>query len=112
MKNAIRDKTAEAYKEVGPGSPPFVFVYGWACDPSFFAPQIGCFSRYYRVIASDLLGHGASDAPLQKYTVTQCADDLAWLWGELQVEQAVLCSSKQQPLFSSKRMTPNARRAS
>jgi pimeloyl-ACP methyl ester carboxylesterase len=91
MKHIIRDKTAYAYKEVGSGPPPLVFVHGWACDHSFFSPQIDYFSRYHRVIAPDLPGHGASDAcPLQKYTVTQFADDLAWLCRELQVEQAVL----------------------
>jgi pimeloyl-ACP methyl ester carboxylesterase len=61
-----------------------------ACDHTFFSPQIDYFSQYHRVKAPDLLGHGASDAPLQKYTVMQFADDLAWLCRELQVEQAVL----------------------
>ena len=36
MKHMIRDKIAYAYQEVGSGSPPFVFVYGRACDHTFF----------------------------------------------------------------------------
>jgi pimeloyl-ACP methyl ester carboxylesterase len=42
------------------------------------------------VIHADLVVHGASDAPSQKYTVAQFPDDLAWLCGELHVERAVL----------------------
>jgi pimeloyl-ACP methyl ester carboxylesterase len=68
----------------------FVFVHGWACDHNFFPPQIDYFSRNHRVIPADLVGHGASDAPPQKYTVAQFPDDLAWLCGELHVERAVL----------------------
>jgi pimeloyl-ACP methyl ester carboxylesterase len=60
MKYMIRDKTAYAYKEIGSGPPPFVFVHGWACDHTFFSPQIDYFRRYHRVIAPDLLGHGAA----------------------------------------------------
>jgi len=65
VKHMTRDKTAYAYQAVGSGSPPFVFVHGWACDHSFLSPQIDHFSRNHRVIAADLCGHGASDAPLQ-----------------------------------------------
>jgi len=90
MKRLYRDNVAFAYKEVGSGSQPFLFVHGWACNHNFFAPQIEYFSRFHRVIAADLCGHGASDAPQRQYTVPEFADDLAWLCGELGVERAVL----------------------
>ena len=60
--NTIRDKTVYAYQEVGSGSLPFLFVHGWACDHSFFSPQIDYFSRYHRVIAPD---GSAQPAPLR-----------------------------------------------
>jgi pimeloyl-ACP methyl ester carboxylesterase len=28
-----------AYEDRGAGKPAFVFVHGWTCDRSFFAPQ-------------------------------------------------------------------------
>lgn len=90
MKRLYRDNVAFAYEEVGSGSQPFLFVHGWTCNHNFFAPQIECFSRFHRVIAADLCGHGASDAPQRQYTVPEFADDLAWLCGELGVERAVL----------------------
>src|ERR1700676_2448666 len=90
MKRLYRDNVAFAYEDVGSGSQPFLFVHGWTCNHNFFAPQIEYFSRFHRVIAADLCGHGASDAPQRKYTVPEFADDLAWLCGELGVERAVL----------------------
>src|SRR6202140_4772665 len=90
MKRLYRDDVAFAYEDVGSGSQPFLFVHGWTCNHNFFAPQIEYFSRFQRVIAADLCGHGASDAPQRQYTVPEFADDLAWLCGELGVERAVL----------------------
>ena len=90
MKRLYRDNVAFAYEEVGSGSQPFLFVHGWTCNHNFFAPQIEYFSRFHRVIAPDLCGHGASDAPQRQYTVPEFADDLAWFCGELGVERAVL----------------------
>src|SRR5258708_22015724 len=70
MKRLYRDNVAFAYEDVGSGSQPFLFVHGWTCNHNFFAPQIEYFSRFHRVIAADLCGHGASDAPQRQYTVT------------------------------------------
>jgi pimeloyl-ACP methyl ester carboxylesterase len=47
-------------------------------------------SIVHRVIAADLCGHGASDAPSRKYTVAEFADDLAWLCAELNVQRPVV----------------------
>jgi pimeloyl-ACP methyl ester carboxylesterase len=90
MKRLYRDNVAFAYEDVGSGSQPFLFVHGWTCNHKFFAPQIEYFSRLHRVIAVDLCGHGASDAPQRQYTVPEFADDLSWLCGELGLKRAVL----------------------
>jgi pimeloyl-ACP methyl ester carboxylesterase len=86
----IHDGIALAYEEVGSGSPPVLFVHGWACDRTYFGPQVAHFSRAHRVLAVDLRGHGESDKPRQDYTMASFADDLAWLCGQLEAEKPVV----------------------
>lgn len=52
-----------AYDVAGAGDPPMVFVHGWCCDRSYFAPQITHFSASHAVATMDLRGHGDSDRP-------------------------------------------------
>jgi pimeloyl-ACP methyl ester carboxylesterase len=65
------------YTERGAGSPPLVFVHGWCCDRSHFAPQMEYFAKRHRCVALDQRGFGKSDKPLQDYTIEGFADDLA-----------------------------------
>jgi len=58
-----RDGITLAYDAGGRGDPPIVFVHGWSCDRSYFAPQIEHFSARHAVAALDLRGHGMSAAP-------------------------------------------------
>ncbi len=90
MKSAERDGVRIAYEERGCGEAPFVFVHGWCCDHTYFAPQIEHFSRDHRVIAPDQRGFGASDKPRQPYTIEGFADDLAWLCDHLGVKRPVV----------------------
>ena len=53
-------------------------------------PQFDYFGRTHRVVAVDLRGHGASDKPMQEYTVAGFADDLAWLCDQLGVVKPVV----------------------
>jgi pimeloyl-ACP methyl ester carboxylesterase len=85
-----RDGIALAHTESGSGTPPLVFVHGWTCDHTFFAPQVAHFSRSHRVVVVDLRGHGASDAPRQDYTVVGFADDLAWQCAQLGIARPVI----------------------
>jgi pimeloyl-ACP methyl ester carboxylesterase len=84
-----RNRITLAHTEAGSGAP-LVFVHGWACDHTVFAPQVAHFNRSYRVVAVDLRGHGASDAPRQEYTVAGFADDLAWQCAQLGLERPVI----------------------
>jgi pimeloyl-ACP methyl ester carboxylesterase len=68
-----------AYEERGSGSPAFVFVHGWTCDRSFFAPQAEHFARKHRVVSLDLRGHGESDKPQGTYPISAYVDDIAYL---------------------------------
>jgi pimeloyl-ACP methyl ester carboxylesterase len=90
MPRLDHDGVALAYEEAGTGSPPLLFVHGWACDRTDFTPQVAHFGRTHRTLAVDLRGHGESDKPRQDYTMAGFADDVAWLCGQLRVERPVV----------------------
>jgi pimeloyl-ACP methyl ester carboxylesterase len=79
MPTITRDGITLAYEERGTGSPAFVFVHGWTCDRSFFAPQAEYFGKRHRVVSIDLRGHGQSDKPKGLYPISAYADDIAYL---------------------------------
>ncbi len=90
MDSLTRDGVKLVYEEKGRGEPPLVFVHGWTCDHTYFAPQVGYFSRDHRTIAVDLRGHGESDKPEQPYTMEGFADDVAWLCEQVGVTKPVV----------------------
>jgi pimeloyl-ACP methyl ester carboxylesterase len=85
-----KDGVTLAYQDINPGSPPMLFVHGWGCDHTVFAPQVEFFRRSHRVVSIDLRGHGESDAPDQDYTMAAFADDLAWLCTELALTKPIV----------------------
>ena len=74
-----RDDLELHYEQRGSGEPPFVFVHGWCCDRTFFAPQFEHFGRSHAVTTYDLRGCGESSRPAGGYDIPTLADDLAWL---------------------------------
>jgi pimeloyl-ACP methyl ester carboxylesterase len=84
---ARRNGVRLAYIDSGDGPKSILLVHGWGYDHTALAPQIEFFRNSYRVIAVDLRGHGASDAPHEEYTVQVFADDLAYLCGELRLQR-------------------------
>jgi pimeloyl-ACP methyl ester carboxylesterase len=54
------DTDGIAYDAAGSGDPPLVFVHGWCCDRTYFAPQFRYFGPRHAVLALDLPGHGES----------------------------------------------------
>ena len=77
------------YDDQGAGKPAFVFIHGWTCDRSFFAPQAEHFARRHRVISLDLRGHGESDKPQGAYPISAYVDDIAHVIGELKLGKVV-----------------------
>src|SRR5262245_7090159 len=77
------------YEDRGVGKPAFVFVHGWTCNRSFFAPQAEHFSRQHRVVSLDLRGHGESDKPQGAYPITAYVEDIAFLVRELGLGKVV-----------------------
>ena len=79
MAKIIHNGVTLAFEDRGAGKPVFVFVHGWACDRSFFAPQAEHFARRHRVVSVDLRGHGESDKPPGPYPIAAYATILRTL---------------------------------
>jgi pimeloyl-ACP methyl ester carboxylesterase len=91
MKQMVRGTVKLAYREVGTEhAPAMLFVHGWGCDHSHFAAQQAFFGNTRRTVAVDLRGHGASDAPVEDYTVASFVDDLAWQCRELELNKPIV----------------------
>lgn len=78
-----------AYRDEGSGDPAFVFIHGWACDRTFWDPQIEDLKRDHRCIAIDLRGRGESPAvgPFDSFTA---AGDVAALIRTLGIAPAIV----------------------
>jgi pimeloyl-ACP methyl ester carboxylesterase len=82
-----------AYDTAGAGSPPMIFVHGWCCDRSYFAPQVSRFSARHAVAAVDLRGHGQSSAPDPGpgvYDIAVLADDVLAVAAAARLRRPVL----------------------
>jgi pimeloyl-ACP methyl ester carboxylesterase len=89
MATITRNGIRLAYDDRGAGEPIIVFVHGWTCDRSFFAPQAEHYARRHRVVSVDLRGHGESDKPFEPYPIGVYADDIAYLIDELGLGKVV-----------------------
>lgn len=89
MEMIARDGVRLVYDDAGTGEPCFLFVHGWTCDRSFFAPQFVHFSQSSRVVSLDLRGHGESEKPLGDYRIAVFADDLAHLIEKLGLRKVI-----------------------
>jgi len=82
-----------AYDVAGAGDPPMIFVHGWCCDRSHFAPQVTHFSASHAVATVDLRGHGESSAPDPgpgAYDIAVLADDVLAVAAAAALQRPVL----------------------
>ena len=89
MAYATREGVRTYYEQAGEGAPAFVFVHGWCCDHTFFAPQYEHFGARGSVTTYDLRGCGRSDRT-EDYEIATLADDLGWLCAELEISKPVV----------------------
>ncbi len=90
MTRLTRDGVALGYEQAGTGEPTLVLVHGIACNRAFMGPQLRRFQSSHKVLAVDLRGHGDSDAPRQRYTISALADDVGWLCDRLELSRPVV----------------------
>jgi len=74
----------------GAGELELLFVPGWCCASTAFAPQLEHFAESCAVTAVDPRGCGRSDAPEHGYDIPSLADDLAAVCSELGIERPVV----------------------
>ncbi|ADH86402.1 alpha/beta fold hydrolase [Desulfurivibrio alkaliphilus] len=85
------DGTPLACDCLGAGEPLLLFVHGWTCRRSYWAPQISFFGRRQAVAAIDLPGHGhSSPGERETWTVSGLAADVAAGAKELKAGQVIL----------------------
>jgi pimeloyl-ACP methyl ester carboxylesterase len=74
----------------GAGSPPLVFVHGFACSHTDWQAQVQHFSARHMTVAVDLPGHGATPAPSGPGSIAQCGAAAAELLRARSLPPAVL----------------------
>jgi pimeloyl-ACP methyl ester carboxylesterase len=90
MPYAERDGLRLYYERDGSGGLELLFVPGWCCDHTFFAPQVDYFKRAHTVTALAPRGCGRSDSPPGGYDIPSLADDVAWFCATVGIEQPVV----------------------
>lgn len=78
------------YVEAGSGEPPIVFVHGWCCDHTFFAPQAEHFSTDRRCVSLDLRGRHGPDGSSGSATIPTHAADVVGFCEELEIERPII----------------------
>ncbi|MDP9372246.1 MAG: alpha/beta fold hydrolase, partial [Chloroflexota bacterium] len=71
--------------------PTALLVHGFPLDRSMWRPQLEALAPVAHLVAPDLRGHGATEAPPGPYPMDDFAADLRALLDHLGVERAVYC---------------------
>lgn len=74
----------------GDGTPPIVFVHGFACAHGDWAAQIAHLSSRHRIIAVDLRGHGESGGTPDECSIERYGADIAEVMRALDLHSAVV----------------------
>jgi pimeloyl-ACP methyl ester carboxylesterase len=91
MQSVDRNGVRLFFEEARGSGAPVVLIHGWCCDHTYLAPQFEHFAKKgRRVVALDLRGHGASDKPVERYSMPRFADDVAFVCDHLGVTKALV----------------------
>ncbi|UPU35723.1 alpha/beta hydrolase [Geomonas paludis] len=84
------NSTTLAYDDMGTG-PAVILIHGFPLNRQMWQPQLQPIAAAgFRVIAPDLRGFGASDAPAGGYSMERFADDIIALLDALKIDKAVI----------------------
>lgn len=73
-----------------PGAPPVVLLHGWYATAALnWFEVFGPLSQHFRVLAPDLRGHGRGIRSRRRFTLADCADDVAETLVALDAEPAI-----------------------
>lgn len=89
MENVRCEGSNICYSDQGKGEV-IVLLHGFCGSSEYWEKVIPLLTANYRVIAPDLRGHGASDAPLGAYTIEQMADDVLSVLDALEIPECYL----------------------
>ncbi len=79
-----------AYREIGKGEQPIIFVHGNVASQNWWNQIVNDFAEMYRVYTVDLRGHGQSETPNSGYTIIQYANDLKAFIEKLNLNNVIL----------------------
>ena len=77
----------------GAGEPTLVFVHGWAMDGTLWERQAAELSRWQRVVAVDLAGHGRSGKSRADWSMAAFGADVRAVVDDLGADQVTASSS-------------------
>lgn len=73
-----------------PGAPTLVLLHGWIASGGINWYQVfGPAKREFNIVAPDLRGHGRGIRSWRRFTLADCADDVAALLDELGIDDAI-----------------------
>lgn len=68
------EKNNICYHILGDGKIPLLFLHGWGCDSSIFAPIVNSLPQQYTSILLDFPGHGNSPEPVNHFRISDFAE--------------------------------------
>ncbi len=78
------------YLRTGRGTPPLVFVHGFACSHDDWSFQTEHFRKTHEVVACDLRGHGLTPGRPEECTIENFGGDVAALLINLDLSKSIL----------------------
>lgn len=87
----IKTNDIETYYEIQGEGPPLVLIPGLGECHKLWQPQIGEFSRHFKVVVYDIRGHGESGNSKGEYSIKLFTSDLKALLDGLKIKEAHVC---------------------